>query len=175
MSSNIVFPSKLESLNLLLKHPNQDNIFQWFEGVEDTIQNFNEFPHSWPLYTKSPTSEMFVSLCKQKYPPYFVFNEQHNIFVGVIEIVRIESDFIEIGFWTRRSYHNRGIMTEALNCFITWFEHSYPFVKIVIGIESANKAAIKIAEKVGFVWDTQYINVERNNTVYEIFHFGTKE
>lgn len=175
MSSNIVFPSKLESLNLLLKHPNQDNIFQWFEGVEDTIQTFNEFPHSWPLYTKSPTIEMFVSLCKQKYPPYFIFNEQHNRLVGVLEIVRVEDELVEIGIWIRRTQQGQGIATEAMICFVNWFEQAYPFIRIITGVESANEAGIKMVEKVGFVWNYQYINPERNNTVYEIFHFGTKE
>lgn len=158
----------------MLKYPNQDNMFQWFESVEETIEDLNAFSDSWPLYAKHPTMETFVLLCKQKYPPYFVFNEQHNRFVGVLEFVRVESDYIEIGVWTRRSYHCQGIMTEALTCFLNWFTQTYPHVKIVIGIESANKAAIRLAEKVGFVWSNQYINPERNNAVFEIFYHGMK-
>ena len=164
------FPTRIESSDILLRTLQKEDINVWYDGLTETLDDLRAFPNSWPMYNGPQSIESYQYLSDQRWPPYLIFDD--DVFAGVIEITRVEQSLIEIGFWTCHSQQGQGTMTKALNCFLNWIEVEHPSIAVVIGVESANKPAIRLAAKVGFVWSNSYINPHRNNTVFEIFYYG---
>lgn len=76
---------------------------------------------------------------------------------GLCAISRLDESHgeIELGLMLKRRWHAKGYAEEALNAFIQRVQQHFAKACIWADIDPMNKAAIRLATKVGFVADPQ--------------------
>ena len=176
---------RIETENLILSIPSCEDGPQYHQAVIETMDDFKQFPFTWPLFQRTPSLDICNEYCcdaqiKASFftlIPLKISLKSTNSVVGMIEVHGIDWHNLtwEIGFWTSHSYQKQQIMSEALSGFLNFMKNHYPEITVVIGIEPSNQKAIKLASKVGFKWINTFTNKQRNNTVFEIYYFNSND
>ncbi|MDR2533358.1 MAG: GNAT family N-acetyltransferase [Tannerellaceae bacterium] len=79
-----------------------------------------------------------------------VINNEAAGGIGIIPQTDVERYSAEIGYWLGATYHNRGIMTEAVRTFAAYvFEHT-SLVRLFASVFDFNIASARTLEKAGF-------------------------
>ena len=118
------------------KDPEVTKFMTWnaHNNVEDTKAILN----IWINEYEKPETHRFGIVLKKT-----------NELIGSIDVVDYKDAAPEIGYCLSRKHWNKGLMTEALNMFVSYlFEQG--FTKIVIEADERNLASNRVIEKCGF-------------------------
>ena len=79
-----------------------------------------------------------------------VINNEAAGGIGLVPQTDVERYSAELGYWLGSTYHNRGIMTEAVRSFSAYvFEHTN-LVRLFAVVFDFNIASARVLEKAGF-------------------------
>lgn len=178
---------QIESDTIILRVPRPGDGEILYEALSDVLEKLKSRPNSWTWANDPQSPEASEQYCQVNYEfwkntgnkwPLLIIEKQSGKVAGVFEFYRRDWGW-EVGAWSRPvrmidtaardvvSIH--GLMTEAGLAIRKYFIKHDPTTVVVMGIESSNKAAIRLVERIGCTWSHQYINPDRNNAVFEIY------
>ena len=180
---------QLDSDTIILRVPRPGDGEMLYDALSDVLERLKSRPNSWTWADNPQSPDISEEYCKVNHEfwkstgnkwPLLIIEKQSGKVAGVFEFYRREWGW-EVGAWSRpvRMIANvsrdvipiQGIMTEAALAVRKYFITHDPTAVVVMGIESSNKAAIRLVEKMGCRWSHQYINPDRNNAIFEIYEW----
>lgn len=149
-------PITLDDVNLLLSYYNENKTF-----LKDYIDIDSKQIDEVKYFTSRTKQD--ISHIKNKRLIKLLIFEKHNVdkLIGLIwfykDALAETKHSIMMKYQLHADFINRGYMTEALNKTISLLFKNRKLKLIEVEIEMDNKAAIKVAEKVGFEGGVSFI------------------
>ncbi len=155
-----MFVECIDTDRFVLRVPRSTDGAAVYAAVTDVIEQLRGQPGAWPWAAQEQSVAVSTAHCKRARENFerehkwslFVFDRQTDQVVGNLEFHTIHSDLNmwELGFWTRPSRQQNGVMTEALTAVLAWMNLNNASIEIVIKIDSGNQVSRQLATKVGF-------------------------
>lgn len=153
-------PEEIETRRLLLRCPRPGDGLSVYKGVVDTLQELRAWPASLPWAMFDPSVGSSEEFCRNGYSDYvlrknlpmLLFLKEGNIYVGASGLHAIDWGVpkFEIGYWCRKQFQGRGLITEAVTAITAFAMQSLGAKRIVSLADARNKASRVVAERAGY-------------------------
>ncbi|NQY07109.1 MAG: GNAT family N-acetyltransferase [Flavobacteriaceae bacterium] len=121
--------------------------FTSIEEAEEFIRNYNPYQkYGFGRWAVCDTkTDDFLGFCGLKY--------HKNV------------DFVEVGYRFYKTYWNKGFATETAKACVDFAFDSIKLPVMYCQVKKENLASIRVAEKLGFVFEKNYIDEEQDDAV----------
>lgn len=159
------FPNEVITSRLVLRRYQLDHIQALYEIVNRNKEDLMDgFPKTVAVLNSPKNLEKYFEEKNNLWINstsfhYGIWLKDKNIQIGQFQIKNInwEVPSVEPGYFIDKSYRDLGFATEALNKMTTLcFEHG--FRRVFLRISPENKPSIKLAEKIGFLFEGTHRN-----------------
>jgi len=112
----------------------------------------DRFPHPYGL----ADAEGYISYIHGSKTEIVKVIEVDGEFAGIAGVILMDDVYDgtgEVGYWLGKAYWSKGIMTKALQAFVSFCKDDLKLRKLEAGVFSSNPASMKVLEKCGFVME----------------------
>jgi RimJ/RimL family protein N-acetyltransferase len=153
-------PEQFETERLLVRCPRAGDGRAVHEAVVETLAELRAWPASLPWSLAEPTVEASELFCREgqadflarRQLPMLLFLKDGNVYVGGSGLHSLDwaAPKFEIGYWCRKHYQGRGLVTEAVKA-ITGLAFATLGARRVASLpDEANAASRRVVERAGY-------------------------
>lgn len=153
-------PDTFESDRLILRCPRPGDGKALNDAILETLDDLRRFPASLPWARKAPAiadSEVYCRLSQANYLAredfaLLLLCKQTGNVVGASGLHRVQWSVpkCEIGYWCRRSYQGKGLVTEAVQAIASFAFAWLGAQRLEILTDNLNRASWRVCERTGF-------------------------
>jgi RimJ/RimL family protein N-acetyltransferase len=124
----IDFPDAIQSERLIIRAPRPGDGRMVFEATVESLDALREFPASLPWALEEPSVEASEVFCRtgasnfaaqRDFPLLFLLQESGTLIgSGGLHKPRWSAGTFEVGWWGRRSFTGRGLISEAVSAVL---------------------------------------------------------
>lgn len=156
-------PMPITTPRLIIRPPQPGDGLAINEAI---IESF-EFIKEWLPWAKSiPTVDESEESVRQRHAKWILredlglhlYDRETGVYVGGTGLHRMNWDIpkFEIGYWVRKSFEGKGLISEAANATIRFAFEQLNAKRVELRCDAQNERSIKVAKNLGFVQEGHF-------------------
>jgi len=109
--------------------------------------------------TRETLHKLYAQTILRKEFHFAIFSDEQFIGGCSLHAVNWRVPSADIGYWLRRSYQGRGLMTEAVQDLVHFGFDQMQLQRITLSVDDKNTQSIAIAERTGFSLETRALGL----------------